>query len=511
MNTLKEQVKIKDLPLLELLGNENININDIAVDSNDVFPGTLFVALKGSMHDGHNYIDEAIQRGAAAVLIDEETSMKNTLKTHSPVPLIRVSDTREALQHLVSFFFDYPATKLQLIGITGTNGKTTTTYLIDSLLNQAGKKCGMLSTIAYRYGTHTTKAKNTTPGLLELQRNFSKMQKDEMTHVVMEVSSHALKQGRVAGCVFKNAVFTNLTQDHLDYHGTMEAYFESKKILFSQTKETSIINIDDPWGKQLQQETQKVWAYGIEHKKDLYPIQFKSSLNGIWMIAKTPIGNIEVSSALVGRHNVYNILAAIGVAISQGLTKEEISTGISALKEVPGRFEKIECDEGFTVIVDYAHTPDALDRLLQSIEALDPKQILTLFGCGGDRDRGKRPQMGYAAAAHSQQIIVTSDNPRNEPPLAIIKEIEAGVLSYKRKHKGIVIDHEIISDRGQAIWEIINRAKEGDIVVIAGKGHETDQLIEDRILPFDDREVVRQVLAEKKRRSETGHLNETTH
>ncbi len=506
MKTLNEQNKIKDQPMLELLGNENININDIAIDSNDVFPGTLFVALKGSRHDGHNYIDEAIQRGAAAVLIDEETSMKSPHNSHSSVPLIRVSDTREALQHLVSFFFDYPATKLQLIGITGTNGKTTTTYLIDALLNQAGRKCGMLSTIAYRYGKHTTKAKNTTPGLLELQRNFSNMQKSEMTHVVMEVSSHALEQGRVAGCVFKNAVFTNLTQDHLDYHGSMDAYFESKKILFSQTKGESIINIDDPWGKRLQQEAQnKVWAYGIEQKKDLYPIQFRSSLNGIWMIAKTPIGNIEVSSSLVGRHNVYNILAAIGVAILQRLTKEEISAGISALKEVPGRFEKIACEEGFTVIVDYAHTPDALDRLLQSIAELSPKQILTLFGCGGDRDRGKRPQMGYATAAFSQKIILTSDNPRNEPPLAIIKEIEAGILSYKREHKEAAIDYEIVPDRGQAIWEIINHAKEGDIVVIAGKGHETNQLIEDRTLPFDDREVVRQVLAEKRRRSETIH------
>ncbi len=424
----KDGTDKKHVAMIELLGKKNINIQDIAVDSRAVAPGSLFVALKGTSQDGHHYIDTAIQKGAAAVLLNETSSVMYTLQ--SPVPLIPVSNTREALKHLVPYFFNYPAEKLDLIGITGTNGKTTTAFLVDNLLKQAGKKTGLLSTIVYRYGNRDIPAKNTTPGILDLQRTFSEMEKNKVSHVVMEVSSHALHQGRVSGCPFKTAVFTNLSQDHLDYHRTMAAYFEEKKTLFYQTQGKWIVNTDDPWGRQLQQEApEKVWTYGLEQQRDLYPLHYQSTLEGLEMTLQTPIGVIEVRSSFSGRHNVYNILAAIGVAVYEGLTAEEISRGIETLKNVPGRFEKIDSGQDFTVIVDYAHTGDALERLLQAVSELKPRRILTLFGCGGDRDRGKRPQMGMAAAAYSHKIILTSDNPRNEDPLSIIEQIEAGIQS----------------------------------------------------------------------------------
>lgn len=494
--------------MIELLGSHNTRVDDIVIDSKAVLPGTLFVALKGTAKDGHDYIDEAIQRGAAAVLM--QGPLPEARRVSAPqVTFIEVSNTKEALRHLVPYFFDYPAEKLQIIGITGTNGKTTTAYLIDALLTQAGKSTGLLGTIVHRLGGRTLKAKNTTPGLLDLQRNFSEMQQQGITHVVMEVSSHALDQGRVAGCLFSTAVFTNLTQDHLDYHQNMTAYFKAKKTLFYQCKGKWIINVDDPWGEQLARESpQKVWAYGIDKKKDLYPLEWKSSLDGLSMNVHTPIGEIEINAHLVGRHNVCNILAAIGAAISEGLSKPEIAAGIYALKNVPGRFERIDAGQDFTVIVDYAHTPDALERLLQTVSALSPKRVLTLFGCGGDRDRGKRPQMGAVAAALSDKVILTSDNPRSESPLEIIKEIEAGLLSSGKKHgssrhgEAGQTDYEILPDRREAIQRIIDLAETGDLVVIAGKGHETDQQVGNIIIPFDDREMACQALAQKKQGGE---------
>ncbi|MFQ5588536.1 MAG: UDP-N-acetylmuramoyl-L-alanyl-D-glutamate--2,6-diaminopimelate ligase [Nitrospiria bacterium] len=486
-------------PMIEHLGTENIDIRDIAVDSRAVSPGTLFIAVEGTEKDGHDYIDAALQNGAAAVLLNEHANLHP--KPESSVTLIPVPDTKAALRHLAPYFFNHPAKKLQLIGITGTNGKTTTAYLIDTLLTRAGKKSGLISTIAYRDGKREIKAKNTTPGLLDLQRTFAEMQKNRITHVVMEVSSHALHQGRVAGCTFKTAIFTNLTQDHLDYHGTMTAYFTEKKTLFEQTQGKWLINIDDPWGKQLQQSApEKVWTYGIDTPADLSPLHYQSTLDGLSMTASSPAGAIEIRSSLSGRHNVYNILSAIGAGLLEGLTKEEISEGIAALENVPGRFEKIDSGQNFTVIVDYAHTADALERLLQALRHLKPNRILTLFGCGGDRDRGKRPKMGQAAATLSDQIILTSDNPRSEAPRAIIEEIEAGVLSHA-KTRGHEVDYEMMTDRREAIHHIIRLAKAGDAVLIAGKGHETDQQIGGRTFPFDDREVARQALAARQNRA----------
>ncbi len=477
--------------MIELLGKSNVEVDDIAIDSKTVSPGTLFVALKGHTQDGHDYIDEAIARGASAVLLQEPISKKYQQATKTT--FIQVDDTKEALRHLAPYFFDYPATKLNLIGITGTNGKTTTAYLVEALLNHAGKNTGLISTIATRYGQHEKKAKNTTPGLLDLQKIFSEMEQASVTDVVMEVSSHALDQERVAGCSFESAVFTNLTQDHLDYHKTMENYFAAKKILFEQTKGQWIVNLDDLWGKKLQETAPgRVWGYGIDHHDSLYPICFKSTLAGLSMTAQTPIGEIEIEARLSGRHNVYNVLAAIGVGIASGLSRMQITEGIAVLKQVPGRFEKIDLGQDFTVIVDYAHTPDALERLLSAVKTLAPNKIITCFGCGGDRDRGKRPLMGVAAM-QSDFVILTSDNPRSEAPEKILDDIASGISAHSKK-TGHPCNYEIISDRREAISQAIALAKTGDVILIAGKGHETDQQIGTQTLPFDDRDCARQAL-----------------
>ncbi len=484
--------------MIELLGKPNITVDDIAIDSKAVSPGTLFVALKGSVQDGHDYIDEAVARGASAVLLQQPISKDR--KKNTQTTFIEVEDTKEALKHLAPYFFDYPASKLNLIGITGTNGKTTTAYLVEALLNHAEKNTGLLSTIAYRYGQCEKKAKNTTPGLLDLQKIFSEMRKNTVTDVVMEVSSHALDQERVAGCTFETAVFTNLTQDHLDYHDTMDDYFAAKKVLFGQTQGRWIVNLDDPWGQKLQETGPgRVWGYGIEHQDTLYPTHFQSTLSGLKMHTQTPIGEIEIVSRLSGRHNVYNILAAVGVGIASGLSKTQIAEGIAALKQVPGRFEKIDLGQNFTVIVDYAHTPDALERLIHTVKALAPKKIITCFGCGGDRDRGKRPLMG-AVSAQSDIVILTSDNPRSEAPLNIIEDIEAG-LSSQETETGKRTDYEIMADRRKAIARAITLAQSGDVVLIAGKGHESDQQIGSEVIPFDDRDCARQALVERNKQA----------
>ncbi len=477
--------------MIELLGKPNVEVDDISIDSKTVLPGTLFVALKGHTQDGHDYIEEAIARGASAILLQEPISKKYQQATQTT--FIQVDDTKEALKHLAPYFFDYPATKLKLVGITGTNGKTTTAYLVEALLNHAGLNTGLISTIATRYAQHEKKAKNTTPGLLDLQKIFSDMQQASVTNVVMEVSSHALDQERVAGCRFETAVFTNLTQDHLDYHKTMEHYFAAKKILFEQTKGQWIVNLDDVWGQKLQKTApDRVWGYGIDHHDSLYPIRFRSTLAGLSMIVQTPIGELGIEAHLSGRHNVYNILAAIGVGIASGLSKIQITEGVAALKQVPGRFEKIDLGQDFTVIVDYAHTPDALERLLSTVKTLGPKKIIICFGCGGDRDRGKRPLMGVVAM-QADVVILSSDNPRSEAPEKILYDIASGISAHSKK-TGQTCDYEIIADRGTAIAHAIALAKAGDVVLIAGKGHESDQQIGTQIIPFDDRECARQAL-----------------
>lgn len=472
----------------EVQGNLDVDVQEIVSDSKKVFPGSLFIALKGSKEDGRRFIPEAVNRGAAAVVLEGAMPRIESEKGGS-VAVVRVSDSRRALSHLASYFFGNPAEGMRLVGVTGTNGKTTTTFLVHALLKESGLKAGLLGTIHYDLGGRTMEATHTTPGLIDLQRYFSEMRSAGATYAVMEVSSHALDQGRVDGCRFEAAVFTNLTQDHLDYHGTLEAYFASKRKLFDLTEGRWLINIDDRWGRALQEAApDRSWSYGIERKGDLYPKEIESGFDGIRMIVETPVGEIEIRSSLVGRYNVYNLLAAVGVGIALGLSKPAISTGIAAMSGVPGRFEKIALGQRFTVIVDYAHTEDALDRLLQAVSDLSPRRIITVFGCGGDRDRGKRPKMGAVAARLSRKTILTSDNPRSEEPLSIIREIEAGFPAPAP-------DYEVIPNRQEAIERAIGLAEAGDAVVIAGKGHENYQIIGKERLPFDDRQIARSALA----------------
>ncbi len=487
---------LASFPALELSGKIDLEVGEIVSDSKKASPGSLFVALRGTRQDGHRFIPEAVERGAVAVVLEEPIPGECEHKDPS-VTYIRVEDTRHALSHLASTFFENPTDRLRLIGITGTNGKTTTAFLVQSLLEHAGLKTGLLGTIAYHLGGRSVEARQTTPGSLELQELFSEMRSSDVTHVAMEVSSHALDQGRVAGCRFDTAVFTNLSQDHLDYHGTMEAYFASKQKLFDLTEGTRIMNIDDPWGRTLKERlSSRCWGFAIQEKADFYPEKVVSGMDGIQMVVQTPVGEIELTSPLVGKYNIYNLLAAVAVGVSVGLSKEAIAGGVAGMKGVPGRFEKIDLGQDFVVLVDYAHTPDALERLLQAVIALFSGRIITVFGCGGDRDRGKRGQMGEISTRLSDKTIITSDNPRTESPFGIIQEVEAGVQVLQA---GSARDYEIIPDRKEAIAHAIGLAEKDDVVVIAGKGHEDYQLIGHERLSFDDREVVRGLLAKRVR------------
>lgn len=482
-------------------GEIDVEVGSIASDSRKVKPGGLFVAAAGTKQDGRRFISEALDRGATAVVAEGPagTIAQAARKTDRPFTYIQVADARQALAHLASYFYGNPTDGLHLIGVTGTNGKTTTTFLTQALLRAAGFKTGLLGTVRFDLGDAVRPATHTTPGALELQSLFAEMRKAGATHAVMEVSSHALDQGRVEGCWFDAAIFTNLTQDHLDYHGTLEAYFAAKRKLFDQTGMT-LVNLDDPWGKRIKEEIPgRCWGYGIAERGECYPKSMQIGPEGIKMAVASPIGEMEIRSPLVGRYNVYNLLAAIGAGAALGLSKESIVSGVAAMAGVPGRFEKVDAGQPFLVLVDYAHTEDALDRLLQAVSDLHPRRIITVFGCGGDRDRGKRPKMGAVSARHSDVTVLTSDNPRSEPPLAIIQEIEAGLRSADPSAQ-----YQVIPNRREAIERAVDLAKEGEAVVIAGKGHEDYQIIGGERLPFDDRQVARAALEQKYGRREAG-------
>jgi len=474
----------------DISGRTALEISQIVTDSRKATKGSLFVAIPGTKKDGRQFIKEAVSKGAVAVVAEKEEG--KGLNTYGDVTVITVKDAHNALFHFASEFFGRPAEELHIVGITGTNGKTTTSFLAQSLLKTDARKTGLLGTIHYDLcGGESKEASQTTPGILELQSLFAKMRKNGTTDTVMEVSSHSLTQRRTLGLNFDTAVFTNLTQDHLDYHKTMDSYFEAKKRLFHQTSGLSVINVDDPWGMKLKEDVPgRTLCYGIDRHHDIYPESISLTLQGIKMQVQTPIGAMDITSVLTGRYNVYNILGAIGVGVASGLSKEAITAGIFGMKSVPGRFEKIDLGQDFLVIVDYAHTEDALSRLLQSVSSLALGHVITVVGCGGDRDRGKRAKMGQAASLYSRLSILTSDNPRSEPPLSIIKEMEAGLLNKTPQPL-----YEIIPDRGEAIVRAISLAKTGDAVVIAGKGHEQYQIIGDRVLRFDDRETARLALS----------------
>ncbi len=477
-------------------------VADISHDSRTVQPGSLFVAVRGFHSDGHRFIAQAISRGAAAVVAEAE----DTDASAAGVPQIIVDDSRKALALLAGFFYGYPSRKLSLIGVTGTNGKTTTTYLVKSIIEAAGSVSGLIGTIEYRIGDRRTPAPNTTPESLELQRFLGEAVAAGARYCVMEVSSHALELGRTEGCVFAVAAFTNLTQDHLDFHRTMDAYFQAKLRLFTGLgrEQHAVVNLDDEHAADIVTGTRAmVITTGMSRRAAVRPAgEIRHGIEGLAFDAETPRGIVSVHSPLVGRHNVYNILTAIGIAIALGMSTRAIEEGICAMKAVPGRLEKVEAGQPFGVAVDYAHTEDALVRLLDAVGEIVRNRIITVFGCGGDRDRTKRPRMGSAALRGSDIVIVTSDNPRTEHPDGILSEIEAGMSEGVRvSSPGDLATtsgrtpYLIIPDRRQAISAAISLAQPGDMVVLAGKGHEDYQIVGAAKIHFDDREVAREEIA----------------
>jgi UDP-N-acetylmuramoyl-L-alanyl-D-glutamate--2,6-diaminopimelate ligase len=485
---MKLRELLKALKSYKFQGSEDTEIFGIQYDSRAVGKGSLFVAMKGEKTDGNLFAGQAIENGAVAVLTDQDRTFEGAVT-------IQVPKAREALARLSAAFYGEPARNLKLVGITGTNGKTTTSFLVESILREAGLNPGVIGTINYRCSGRVLPAPNTTPESLDLQRLLREMVGSGVKAVVMEVSSHALDQERVGGLIFDAGVFTNLTQDHLDYHGTMESYFEAKARLFTDFIDegrAAVINMDDPRGDDLSKMAAgTVIGYSGKGRGNLHPKDVRLGVDGIEGNLMTPSGDVRIRSSLIGEFNLYNILAAVGVGVGLGLPKDAIESGIMALKNVPGRLERVDAGQPFTILVDYAHTPDALERVLSTIKGLTDKRIVTVFGCGGDRDRGKRPIMGRVAAEFGDVVIVTSDNPRTEDPLRIIEEIKGGIVGAYGN-----TPVQIIPDRREAIRKAVSIAKEGDVVLIAGKGHEDYQIIGTEKIHFDDREEAAKAVRE---------------
>lgn len=457
----------------------------IAYDSRKVRPGSVFIAIPGIVTDGHDYLHQAVQLGAAAVVVE-------TYDPELPVAQVQVENTRRALALLANKFFDYPSTKLKLIGVTGTNGKTTTAFLLESIFRRAGLNTGLIGSIEYRVNRERFKADRTTPESYDLQQILASMVTEGVEVAVIEVSSHALDLYRVDGCRFEARIFTNLSQDHLDYHTGMEEYFAAKTRLFLDPtfgRAISIVNGDDEFGRRLTAMTDCL-TFGRENA-DYLITNVRRGPDGMSYQMDGPQRSIAFNCPLLGDFNVSNSAAAAVTALELGVEAEIVVAGIAQTKRVPGRFESVDCAQDFEVLVDYAHTPDGLRKVLTAARQLaGAKRLITVFGCGGDRDRGKRPLMGEIATSLSDISIVTSDNPRSEVPRAIIEDILAGVDQANLAKTKVEVERE------KAIKAAINEAGPGDIVVIAGKGHESYQLIKDKVVPFDDRRVAERVLKE---------------
>ncbi|MBW4696685.1 MAG: UDP-N-acetylmuramoyl-L-alanyl-D-glutamate--2,6-diaminopimelate ligase [Aphanocapsa lilacina HA4352-LM1] len=467
----------------------DIDIAGLSTDSRQVQPGDLFIGLPGTRVDGSEFWPQAIAGGAAGLVISE-----NARGVEAAVPVIRVPDVVGTCARLASAYYDFPARKLTLAGVTGTNGKTTTTHLIEHLLN-AQAPAGLVGTLYSRWPGQSQEARHTTPFALEIQKLLARMVAAGCQYGVMEVSSHALAQQRVAGCRFEAAVFTNLTQDHLDFHPDMESYFQAKATLFSPEYRVgrAVINADDPWGARLAAANDQVWTYSFQPGADIYPEAAVFTPAGIRGTLVTPVGRAAFTSPLVGQFNLANLLAAVGATLALEINLEAIAAGLSGFGGVPGRMERVSTpDDDIAVIVDYAHTPDGLRKLLEATRPFVRGRLVCVFGCGGDRDRTKRPQMGRIAAELSEVPVVTSDNPRTENPEAILDDILAGIP--------VGVSPTVEVDRRRAIFQALLEAKAGDCVVIAGKGHEDYQILGTTKIHFDDREQAREALS--KRRSQ---------
>ncbi len=484
--TLRELITHFDKPVAS--GSLDTNIGMLAYDSRKVAPGTAFVALRGNKSDGHDFIPKAIASGASAIIAEQ--APPNDCK----IPWVHVKQTRIALAQGAAALQNFPASKIAIVGVTGTNGKTTTAYLMHHLLNQGQKLCGLIGTVIYDIGGKLVPATHTTPESLEIQGLLAQMRDNGCKACAMEVSSHALDQERTHGLPFAAGVFTNLTQDHLDYHGTMEAYYAAKVRLFetiaSQPKGQMVINLDDAWGRKLitrYESTGRITRFGFGVGADYRAVNPRYDMTGSTFELEIKGRSFLVRLPLIGDFNIYNALGALAAAHAVGLNLRETISHLKNSPQVPGRLERVTGDTSrFHVFVDYAHTPDALVNVLKTLRSLRPRRIITVFGCGGDRDRSKRPKMAAAAESGSDICIVTSDNPRSEVPESIIADAVKGFARPK--------NHASIVDRREAIKAALENARDGDIILVAGKGHETHQEVQGVKHDFDDRRVVRQLL-----------------
>ncbi len=483
----------------EPFAHGSVEIGGLSIDSRKVRKGDLFVAVRGDRADGHAFLEQAAAAGAAAALVEREIPS-------APLPTVRVPSTASALPQVAANFHGDPSARLAVVGVTGTNGKTTVTYLLESILAAAGRRTAVIGTINYRIGEEILRTGLTTPFPHELQEVMAEAAARGATHLLMEVSSHSAAQGRIAGVRFDVGVFTNLSHDHLDYHVDMESYFQAKARFFREFlpaggKRTGMaVNAGDPYGRRLAQEFPGATTFGFLRDCVVYPLDVRMGWEGTRFRLRLQGGELELHTALTGDYNVSNVMAAAASAELLGIPHEAIRAGVEKLENIPGRIEQIPNSRELHILVDYAHTPDGLDRVLSSLAALSTGRLITVFGCGGNRDRAKRPEMGRVAARRSDIVVVTSDNPRNEVPEAIIADIVPGlrgegfleVRGDATWNDGYFV---VIPDRKSAIDKAISIARPGDTVAIAGKGHENVQIVGNRNLPFDDREAVRGLLA----------------
>ncbi|MNU40862.1 UDP-N-acetylmuramoyl-L-alanyl-D-glutamate--L-lysine ligase [compost metagenome] len=475
-------------------GDGEVAITGVQIDSRKVTSGDLFICLPGHTVDGHDFARQAAEKGAAALVVQH-------VLENVDLPQLKVKDSRLAMAVLGNAFYEEPSSRLRVIGVTGTNGKTTTTYLIEQILKDQGNKPGLIGTIQRRYDGKSYPMSGTTPESLDLQGYLNDMAEADCNYCVMEVSSHALEQGRVKGTRFRTAIFTNLTQDHLDYHKTMEDYRAAKGLFFSrlgnqyfedpQERSYAVLNVDDEASAYYAAQTAvEVITYGVENEADVRASNISITSRGTSFHVDTFRGSAYINLRMVGKFNVYNALAAISAALLEDIPLEKIKASLESLQGVEGRVEAVDEDQEFAVIVDYAHTPDGLENVLRTVKEFAEGRVICVFGCGGDRDKTKRPIMGQIAAKYSEYVFVTSDNPRTENPEAILSDIEQGLTDH-----GVTRDrYELVVDRKEAIEKAIEMASSKDVVLIAGKGHETYQLIGSQVLDFDDRIVAKEAI-----------------
>lgn len=494
---MKLRELIQDLDIMETRGSLDQDVTGIAYHTGKVEPGCLFTALVGVAADGHKYVGGAIERGAKVIVSQRVVPVSDGITN------IVVQNARLALALISARFFGEPSKKFRLIGITGTNGKTTITYLLESIFNKCGFNTGVVGTVNYRYGSVLTNPAHTTPESYDLQKLFGEMLSFGVDSVAMEVSSHSLDQDRVAGCYFDGAIFTNLTQDHLDYHLDMQRYKSAKACLFKkylpngEKKDPwAVMNADDAAGREIAGELKyPVYLYSVREDADISLANADYSFKGVDLEIKLGRELLKLKSPLVGSHNASNILAAIGAAFAMQLPLSKIKEGVEGLKRVPGRLEPVPNSKGLQVLIDYAHTPDALKNVTLALKELKPKRLITVFGCGGDRDKSKRPLMGYETAMRSDLVIITSDNPRSEDPRKIIDEIvggvkDVGLVESNNGSSGYIVE----VNRREAISKALHLARKDDVVLIAGKGHEDYQIIGKEKYPFDDLKVAVEII-----------------